>query len=775
MPYLAFGVCAAAGLAPRYLPALPWWTAHLLGTATALLTISNWAGTAGVITGPDHKPIPTWHVATRIYLAGSYLIGGLWLTGVTATGRAYTPPALWSIGVATLLAGIAYPRIRGNQRRYEQDTNDFLEDLHRPASDVDVYVDADPEPDIDPLAEKWEDIFARAGLRDMEFISERPGASGPIIHMRLPEDMTVNYEMVKQQAERLNGIIGHGMPQSIRPGAVRVQRAKNEKGRPIATEVYVYVDVEDILAQIIWLPNDHSPMSIYKAFPIGKFADGTYIYLNLATIHAMIVGMTRSGKSNLLHVLIFQISRCFDAVIWMYDGKGGATATHWLTPWLNGVIDPTTGEPLAAPVLDWVAVDRFECERMILALVEIARTRPLIRRARGEQGDKWVATAKHPAIFAFLDEIAEALGAHTGPKWASGQDGATSGDLGQLMTSVLTLGAGEQVHVIASGQRGTVTMFGPGDGKSQIGGRIAFPMTAMGDGSDVFQKNPEATRVLAALEHAGSVVVEGFGLGEPLPGKVFLAGTETNLATRIAKWVILHTPLRPELDEDTERIADKYGYADRWEDEDRVWWTRGLTAPPPTLRRFTGATAAPGAVATLMRPSPDGSTLVPISPLDGQTVPPIGVSPFKGAFDRTAAALNNGGTLPPAGGPPPMDADGAEPLDDDQAAVWERIELDHANEVTAAAAAALASGNLHTSPVDDEKRKYNRFVEIVDQSGTNGIAMPAIWEILSREGLAPGVRGTLYTWRDKAESKGDITCPTRGRNALMYSRRHARI
>lgn len=765
MPPLVWGALVFAGLVLQY--------AHLdQRTATAGGVVLTALGVAGAWLGTnDHQRadrnvmIGVYHPATRIYLAGSALLYGAWLTGITSTGKSYTAPAWIVVAFAVFTGWAAFPAVRHAQIRHEQWVRDQLAGL---LDDDEPEPEPAPEPVLDPEQRdriKYERLLARAGVKSgpggVEVLSKDTSECGPVLHVMLPADMSVTYDTLVQAAERLGGVIGHGMRDGLRPDAVRVQRARNRHGKLINTECYIYIDVRDILAETIWLVEDHTPTSIYRAFPIGKFADGTWIYLTLADIHMLITGATRKGKSNLLHVLIFQLSRCVDATLWMYDGKGGAVANLWNGPWLRGAIDPTTGEPLAAPILDWVAVDRFELERMLLAFIELANTRPLLRARRGQAdpnypvGDKWTATQDDPAVFFICDEIAEGVGAHTGPQYSSAYEGASSSDLGKLVTRAVCLGCGEQCHMILASQRGTVTMIGGGDGKSQLAGRVSFPMSSTGDGAETFQKDPRATQLLSTLEHPGSVVVDGFGYEEPMPGKVMLAGTPANIAERVGKWAIAHTPYRPELDAESADTVAPFGFLDKWSDPDRTWWCRGLKKPPPTLRRFTPP--APGMAETTATPAPAGDA-------PAADIPDGIVSPFAAAFDQVAAAGQ------PVPGPTPADVAGAAPLDVGEDLAWAQLANAYHAEQTRKAAEELRTG----VPAADEvpTTGYDRFIEIIREGGRHGAKLPQVYERLRAEGLAPAEPRTLYAWRDKGVRAGKLARPHTTRNAPVYAAEH---
>ncbi len=66
-----------------------------------------------------------------------------------------------------------------------------------------------------------------------------------------------------------------------------------------------------------------------------------------------------------------------------------------------------------------------------------------------------------------------------------------------------------------------------------------------------------------------------------------------------------------------------------------------------------------------------------------------------------------------------------------------------------------------------------RFAQIIDEAGPNGITVPAAWKKLNDNGWAPAARTTVYVWRDRLVERGDIFVqPALHGSGTMHGRGH---
>lgn len=705
-----------------------------------------------------------------LWCVGLPMAGGAWVCYATQAGlTSGSGPWLVCMILAALTAA-TYRNVRDFQRDHElrliyAQEDEAEEELAHAYQLAEQLAQAQsPEPDADAV--QWETFMEDAGLAGMIFHGRYAlrNGGGIMLHFELPDSGAVSYEMAEQASgkmeiqlfKKFRHLFEDG---SVRPGCVQVRRATDKQKRPLVGEIFVYIDVRDILAQTLRLPTtaeDYTELSITEAFQVGEFSDGSPIYLTVHEIHILIIGQTQNGKSNLLHVIIRQLARCTDAVMWGLDFKGGDTLRLWMNAYMRGEIDPHTGQPLARCIFDWVAVnDHIEAERMLLSALEAATKRPGIVGGGG-----WVPSKQRPAIVVIADEISEIVGM-TGGRGGRSMFHVGTDVLAQLLSRMFKLGTGQGVYGITASQRGTVDSTGGGTAKSQQKGRILLPVTE--GASDVLQgSGPEATRLAKSLVHKGSAVFEGFGHTIPKAGKIWLAGHKAEIHERIRHEVLQLTHLRRDvrLDSETEQFILKFGYAGRpggpTPDPDRIAWyfgkdpirqpltwdyeyVAGSTDPVKVAAAAGHTGGTPMSTAQMLGledPAPDRPAAAAATAA-GATVTPITAKSATGAArkaweqryaDRLAEPVPDDPAVPPIPGlenpaPPPADP---EP------------EPEPARPVTAQDLVPRGQKPTYDNSVP-------LMIHLVHAAGTAGTSGASVWHEMGRLDHAPN-RATMYQW-----------------------------
>lgn len=691
------------------------------GLALITVFVGLTATFAGVLTAAGEK----FADVARLYMGATGAASGAWLT-VVATMHMYglVPMLIWLGGLALFTAG--YPGMRHAQLLHEARWRAFRAAPMPPPAKPTPATPADPE------AAKWESLLAAIGVKGMRYRDRVPTRAGFAVHMSLPANGRVKARTLANKAEDLE--IAAGMP----AGSITVEPAVDKRGRELAGEVWIYFDVEDILTQTLPMPEEHTELSVNDAFPVGLFADGAPILLRLREIAALIVGVRGRGKTNLLNVIIYQLSRCTDVVLWMIDLKGGRAAKPWLRPWLDGTVK--------RPVLDWVATTAAEAYRMLTAAKALIEQ----RSNAGYGGTKVKPSRRRPAVIVICDEVAALVGRHAKP-----QGRLKLSDLVALLTLCIQLGRSEAVDFVLATQRATVTMTGSGDLKSQCEMRIGLGVTNPQDAQSVFQGNTVAAKLLAKLKNfatRGAVLVQNGDGGRIAPGKSFFMGDDReclDLIYRAAEaHAMLPAPLDPAgaavVDAAVRALGDGQGYTDRWSEE------RAAHLYSDNLEDDWSEDEARGddelaAAGVPSRPTPAAGTRQE-APRESREVGPRSSRFFERKRTR-----------------PGRDEQPGKPAPDPYAEEWEAI-VAHFDKATAA--------EVEYKPSEPEEpgkvSRYERMLQIIKEAGPAGIKPGRILARMTGEGTAWEERTSIYPALKKALDERKIHQPAGPRGVYVY-------
>lgn len=505
---------AAAGWLIRAVAAPLWLAGAIAAAAAAAAVITVLARTGpGMAAG---------------YALACALTGGGWLVFLAVTSpRAWL--AIVSLAAGAAVLGALYPAVLRHQARLAHEARRRAEEDRRKAAE-----------------RRWPDLLDRLGYPGVSFRSQVETRSGQTLRLGLPVSGKVRYGTLAEATERIE------IAARLRRGAIRVERGRR------ADEVLLHVAERDVLAESIPLPDDATPLTINWPLPVGLHEDGTVCTVTLREVAALIVGLRGSGKSNLINVLIAQLARCRDAVIFMIDLKGGRTALPWLRPFLE--------RRTARPVIDWVATTRDEAERMLRGVL-----RGIEARAHsGAGGEKITPSPRLPAVILVVEEVAVIFGMTSGPR--SSLEGTTNTTLAGLGTQITQLGRSEAIDPIMVTQRGAITMLGSGDLKSQCALRIGLGVATEADARLLIPDDIHMAADLARLSHPGSGIVQARD-GRPVPVKFYRLTHE-----RIGEIAESAWQDRPSVDP---VLADALGedYARRWSAE-RIGHLHAAMAQP---------------------------------------------------------------------------------------------------------------------------------------------------------------------------------------------------
>lgn len=476
------------------------------------------------------------HLWVLLHTSSATAAAAFWLA-YTQLASPFTAPAATALAIALAVLWPLYPIAHTAERHEREDALERARKLLGKSA----------------RGGDWPGMLAALGLPRMQVEETIETRAGYTKVLRLPPDGSITFRRVRGVVEQLEVAL------DAEHGWVRVERGQRSR-------VLVHVVTRDVLAETIPLPPSPGPRSINDPIDLGLSETGEPLEITLREVLALIVGLRGSGKSNLLNALIERLANCVDVVIWMIDLKGGRTARPWLQPWLDGKTD--------RPVIDWVATDREEAAVMLYA----ALTGIDVRSHSGAGGEKITPSAHQPAIIVICEEVSALTGLH-----APGGSKSVN-----LLTSMAQTGRSEAVDAILISQRGTVTMIGSGDLKSQAKLRIGLGVASDADARLLFDDAQMASGV-AALVHPGSMYVQQ-DQARPIPAKGYRVEHRDIYGLAEAC-----SDIRPGLERDLEDALGD-AYAERWSLERAGHLLVGAARKPH------GSTAAsmnaPGAPAT---------------------------------------------------------------------------------------------------------------------------------------------------------------------------------
>lgn len=230
-----------------------------------------------------------------------------------------------------------------------------------------------------------------------------------------------------------------------------------------SADVLMKVRERDGLAERAVLTPELRGRTVNEPFAIGVQEDASYLKVTVRESHFMIIGIMGSGKSNLLNVMIAQLTGMVDTVVWMIDMKGGRAARPWFQPWSEG--------RAGAPAIDWLATTRSEAELMIAGL----RTAVDTRSASGVGANKIIPSPSRPQVVLVCDEMADLFGDSTAPtRTELGEEPKLNTWFQKQGVWLTQHSRSEAVTTVWASQRGTNGMSGTGDMKANIDVSIAL-------------------------------------------------------------------------------------------------------------------------------------------------------------------------------------------------------------------------------------------------------------------------------------------------------------
>jgi S-DNA-T family DNA segregation ATPase FtsK/SpoIIIE len=273
----------------------------------------------------------------------------------------------------------------------------------------------------------WPEIAQAVGLSGSRVLSAVVDVWGWRARFALARGQTIHDVIAKLPA--IESALG------THRGAVRAYPTPDD----LANRFELRVLDKDPHADAITWPGS-SVTSIIEPIELGPFEDAVPARVLLLRRHALFGGVSGSGKSGGLNVLMGNLSSCADVVIWAIDLKRGME----LGPW--------------ASCIARLATTPAEARALLADAIAILEARAAFLAATGQR--VWEPSPEMPALVIVVDEYAEL--AETAP--------AATGDA----DSIARRGRAVAVTLVAATQRPTQKAMGQGALRSQMDVRICF-------------------------------------------------------------------------------------------------------------------------------------------------------------------------------------------------------------------------------------------------------------------------------------------------------------
>jgi S-DNA-T family DNA segregation ATPase FtsK/SpoIIIE len=363
---------------------------------------------------------------------------------------------------------------------------------------------------VERKLEAWPEVAQAVGLAGSQVMSAVVDMWGWRARFRLARGQTIDDVRAKLPA------IESGL--GVFRGAARVYPTPDD----LAHRFELRVLSADPHADAITWPGP-SVTSITEPIDLGPFEDAPPATVLFLRRHGLLGGVSGSGKSGGLNVLIGNLTACADVVIWAIDLKRGME----LRPW--------------ASCIARLATTPAEARALLADAVAILEARAATLAASGLR--VWQPAPDTPALIIVVDEYGEL--ADDAP------DATRNAD------SIARRGRAVAVTLIAATQRPTQKAMGQGALRSQMDIRISFRVRERKDVELILGQG-----MLAAGWHAHTLNA---------PGKFLISAPEHDTPRRARAYLVTdeavtataarHASQRPELDETSQRAITGHAQA----------------------------------------------------------------------------------------------------------------------------------------------------------------------------------------------------------------------
>ena len=363
---------------------------------------------------------------------------------------------------------------------------------------------------------QWVAVRDRLGLEKSRVIDAEGDADYVALTVQLVPGVQVA-EDVKAMKVKIAGAL------RLPVNGVRVETVKADAS---LVKIFI-VKVSPISAEVPWaeaatmLPTS---LAAPATFVIGRDETGAWRRVDPRG-HWMIIGETRSGKSNGLHALMANITACPETVVVGIDLKGGSVLKRWRKD------------------LERLATSIPQAERLLEAINLMIDERPNFAPVEEGDGDQLEPTVDMPAMYIICDEFAEAP-----PRVKA------------LIESIARRGAALGFYLVLMAQDGSLESFHSEALRGQLTRRICYRVAKADNAQYVL--SGWSKLAVTALEDGQFFFHHRQDVETPIRAPYMTPKGNRTLPQQIAAE---HAALRPTLDAGTAAAGGDL-YAEGWDD-----------------------------------------------------------------------------------------------------------------------------------------------------------------------------------------------------------------
>lgn len=359
-----------------------------------------------------------------------------------------------------------------------------------------------------------------------------PGEGGMTLAVQLPPGGATRRTLA-EHADRLaaDADLPAGCQIQVAPGKTR-------------GAVFLRVQVVDRTAEDQPYRDDGSTLSMTGPLPIGVRSNGSLRCINILEDPVLVAARIGSGKTTFLDVVIADLVRCTDAIVWAIDLNGGGMTMSWLQPWLDG--------RTKRPALDWVATTPEEALTMLETAIKICKERKHIYRSRMRDAnvDKLNIGVDVPGIVIVFDEAAEAVAMNRGNK-----------AIADKLDALMAIARAMRVRVVMTALRAESSTV-PTAVKQHAGTKIVLRPEDEGEVANLLGWGLRG--LLVDVAKPGMALIRDAEAPTPEPIKIMM-----QLPRDKEQIAVAYTATQPDIDAPSRRVGGS-DYDKRW-DRYRAW------------------------------------------------------------------------------------------------------------------------------------------------------------------------------------------------------------